>query len=167
MSIFALSLSALTGIALTAFSFGVAQVLVVRLIALIYPESDPMRSEIIAEMAHVAGAKNIVERWHWLGETFVTAAWEGVPARRAARKAKIRPSRIGTIQMLARLDDGTSVRLTHIGPSEVLAADIVARLSAKELADRSVMETVAMPTPYLGPWQRLWARLRTGRNGSR
>jgi hypothetical protein len=69
------------------FVLGAGPVFIVRLLVCLYPKDDPRRRELVAEMEHVAGLTKALERWYWLANTFAVAICEGLPARRAARRA--------------------------------------------------------------------------------
>lgn len=76
------ALQLVAGLVFFAFVMGgVLPVLIVRLIALVYPRRHPRRAELPAEMVRAKSMKDLPEQYMWLGGMFATALCEGAPLR--------------------------------------------------------------------------------------
>jgi hypothetical protein len=85
--------------------FGVAPGLVLRLLLLVYPRSDPRRRELLAEMRAIP----YFERPLFVGEQFETVLCEGVPHRaRSLARAVQRSRKIASAAALLYLLSGTA-----------------------------------------------------------
>ncbi|HEU0090023.1 MAG TPA: hypothetical protein VFQ77_20620 [Pseudonocardiaceae bacterium] len=110
--------------------FGFAPGFCLRLIVLIYPRSDPRRTELIAELYAVPR----IERPLWVAEQLEVALFEGLPRRLSAalrwfarwRRARVQAAVLGAVLMVVLpLADRIAGRTDQVAGRTLAISDLV------------------------------------------
>jgi hypothetical protein len=122
--------------------FGFAPNVVLRLLLLAYPKNDPRRRELIAELK----AMKWFERPFWVADQFGTALFDGLPRRKAARRAKKMRRELEAAQ--ANLDRALKVRMHNMGVGAEYKDKVPRRtIPPGYVVDQVEISPIAFPEP--------------------